>query len=187
MKNLKIATLLLATMLISNGCSDDDDSQDAFSPTLETAITNHANIVLATYKDSRDDVAELLAAVKVFVNAPSEDTHRNAKTAWLNAQETYGQTEVYRFYGGPIDDEDGPEGQMNAWPLDESLIDYVKGSANGDDPNIATNIINNTKLVPTITKQSILERNEQGGAETNVSVGFHAIEFLLWGIIYPAT
>ena len=34
-----------------------------------------------------------------------------------------------RFYDGPIDNEDdGPEGLINAWPLDETFIDYVDGA-----------------------------------------------------------
>ena len=34
-----------------------------------------------------------------------------------------------RFYNGPIDDPDtGPEGLINAWPLDENYIDYVEGA-----------------------------------------------------------
>ena len=40
----------------------------------------------------------------------------------------YSPTEVFRFYGGPIDDDNGPEGLLNAWPLDEVFIDYVLGN-----------------------------------------------------------
>ena len=48
------------------------------------------------------------------------------KQAWLNAREPYGQSETFRFSNGPIDDEDGPEGAINAWPLDEGYVDYVE-------------------------------------------------------------
>jgi putative iron-regulated protein len=81
---------------------------------------------------------------------------------------------VYRFYDGPIDNPDnGPEGQINAWPMDEAYVDYVE-----DDPEAG--IINDTKGVPEITRDVIVEANEEGG-ETNISTGWHAIEFLLWG------
>jgi len=115
-----------------------------------------------------------------LISSPSAATLKEAKDQWLNAQESYGQTEVFRFYGGPIDDEDGPEGQLNAWPLDESLIDYVVGSSNGGDNNDATNIINSPSDFPTINKETIADLNEVG-AETNISTGYHAVEFLLWG------
>jgi putative iron-regulated protein len=42
-----------------------------------------------------------------------------AKEAWLTARQSYGPTEAYRPYGAPIDDDNGPEGQLNACPLDE--------------------------------------------------------------------
>lgn len=81
---------------------------------------------------------------------------------------------MFRFYDGPIDDpDDGPEGQINAWPLDEAYIDYVE-----DDP--AAGIVNDTEGVPEITTEVLVEANEAGG-ETNISTGWHAIEFLLWG------
>ena len=41
-------------------------------------------------------------------------------------------------------------------------------------------IINNTAKYPTITTAVLTETNEKGG-ETNISTGWHAIEFLLWG------
>ncbi|HKY16825.1 MAG TPA: imelysin family protein, partial [Microthrixaceae bacterium] len=84
----------------------------------------------------------------------------------------YGVTEAFRFYGGPIDhEEDGPEGQINAWPLDEAYIDYVEG-----DPTAG--MINDPSVE--LTAESLAAANEQGG-ETNISTGWHAIEFLLWG------
>lgn len=83
----------------------------------------------------------------------------------------YGQTEAFRFYAGPIDDEAGLEGFINAWPLDEVYIDYVKGKTKGG-------IINNPKIA--ITEQKLRSLNERGG-EQNIATGWHAIEFLLWG------
>ena len=86
----------------------------------------------------------------------------------------YGQTEVYRFYDGPIDNpEDGPEGALNAWPMDEVYVDYVE-----DDP--MAGIINQAAMFPTLSKEVIADQNEEGG-ETNISTGYHAVEFLLWG------
>ena len=68
---------------------------------------------------------------------------------------------------------DGPEGLINAWPLDEAYIDYVEG-----DP--AAGVVNDPDTYPTIDAELLTSLNEQGG-EANISTGWHAIEFLLWG------
>jgi putative iron-regulated protein len=113
-------------------------------------------------------------AIQTFVDDPTDANLDAAKQAWLDARDLYGPTEVFRFYDGPIDDpDDGPEGQINAWPMDEAYVDYVQ-----DDPEAG--IINDTTGVPDITIDEIVAANEEGG-ETNISTGWHAIEFLLWG------
>lgn len=180
MKQYLLSIICLGALVFA-GCSDDDDDENkAFDEALKASITTYSNIVTANYEDARDDAMLLKTAVDGFVANPSATTQTAAKTAWLAARESYGQTEAFRFYGGPIDDEDGPEGQLNAWPLDESFIDYVSGTTNGDDPSSNENMINNPTKFPTITKALIADQNENGG-ETNVSSGFHAVEFLLWG------
>ena len=116
----------------------------------------------------------LQAALEAFVADPTEATLAAAKQAWLDARVLYGPTEAFRFYDGPIDNpDDGPEGQINAWPLDEAYIDYVEGDA-------AAGIINDAAGVPEITTEVLVAANEEGG-ESNISTGWHAIEFLLWG------
>jgi putative iron-regulated protein len=57
--------------------------------------------------------------------------------------------------------------------MDEAYVDYVTGSP-------TAGIINNTAKYPTITTQVLTETNESGG-EKNISTGWHAVEFLLWG------
>jgi putative iron-regulated protein len=135
--------------------------------------TTYANLVFASYEDSYETAVSLQQSLQSFVAQPSEQSHQAAKEAWLAAREPYGQTEVYRFYGGPIDDEDGPEGLINAWPLDEAYIDYVEGAPD-------SGIINNLEDYPDINTDLLVSLNEVG-AEENISTGYHAIEFLLWG------
>jgi len=136
----------------------------------------YSQIVFASYEDSLQAARNLQAAVNAFVAAPSEQGLQQARLAWLAAREPYGQTEAFRFYGGPIDDSKGPEGQINAWPLDEAYIDGVKGKP-------GAGIINNRKLA--ITKDKLSALNERGGEE-NIATGYHAIEFLLWGQDFDA-
>lgn len=136
-------------------------------------VANYADMVFANYQDSLQTVLALQEALQSFVAAPSPESLEAAKMAWLAAREPYSQTEVYRFYGGPIDDADGPEGLLNAWPLDEAYIDYVDGAE-------SAGIINNPDQYPEITTELLVSLNEMG-AEENISSGYHAIEFLLWG------
>lgn len=144
----------------------------------QEAVETYAAIVLASYQDSLQLAEELKSAIDAFIASPSGVTHQTAKDAWLAAQEPYGQTEAYRFYGGPIDDENGPEGLLNAWPLDEAYIDYVEGATE-------SGIINNLTAYPEINKELLISLNEVG-AEENIATGYHAIEFLLWGQDFSA-
>ncbi|MFM2328563.1 MAG: hypothetical protein RLZZ494_666 [Pseudomonadota bacterium] len=141
-------------------------------PIDANAVARHyATLVLTNYEDTLGAALTLQQKVQAFVAAPSADGLTAARQAWLAAREWYGQTEAFRFYGGPIDDAKGPEGRINAWPLDESYIDYVKGRADAG-------LVQNRRLA--ISKTSLAKMNERGGEE-NISTGWHAIEFLLWG------
>ncbi|MDN5211520.1 imelysin family protein [Fulvivirgaceae bacterium BMA12] len=173
--------LIFLSIFIITSCSDDDDKAGDMSVvTVEEVVANYADIVLANYQDALTTAEALKQKINAFVADPTDNNLTEAKNAWLAARNPYGESEAYRFYGGPIDDGDGPEGQLNAWPLDESYIDNVTGNVNGSDPNVGINIINSPGDFPTIDKVLIASLNEDGG-ETNVSSGYHAIEFLLWG------
>jgi putative iron-regulated protein len=139
--------------------------------TAATVARHYAHLVQANYDDTLASALTLQKAVQALIDAPSDEALKAARKAWLDAREFYGQTEAFRFYGGPIDDKNGPEGRINAWPMDESYVDYVK-----DAPNAG--IINNRKV--TISKKQLSSLNERNGEE-NIATGWHAIEFLLWG------
>lgn len=130
-------------------------------------------MVYANYNDAHTDAVALKTAIDDFVADPSQTLFDEAKEAWLQARESYGTTEAFRFAGGPIDDADGPEGLLNAWPLDEGHIDYVEG-------NTTSGIINDATTYPTISYDVLEPLNESPG-DKDISIGYHAIEFLLWG------
>ncbi|WP_394837582.1 iron-regulated protein [Pendulispora rubella] len=149
--------------------------------TAADVVKNYATIVHENYEDSIAQAKKLQTAVDAFLAAPSQATLDDARKAWTQARPSYGQSEAFRFYGGPIDaDNTGPEGAINGWPLDEAYIDYVlKDPAHPEQGELKGGIIN-TNTGEAITKESIAAKNEQGG-EKNLSTGWHAIEFLLWG------
>lgn len=147
-------------------------SAQAQTPATPASVTAHyATLVHANYQDVLTTAVTMQDAIKAFTAAPSADTQAAARKAWLTAREYYGQTEAFRFYGGPIDNDNGPEGRINAWPMDESYVDSVNGKK-------TAGLVNNRKV--SITKKSLAGLNERGGEE-NIATGWHAIEFMLWG------
>jgi putative iron-regulated protein len=143
-------------------------------PPVADAVETYADGVHASYAASLESATAMDVAIDAFLADPTEATLDAAKQAWLDARDDYGLTEAFRFYGGPIDDEeDGPEGLINAWPMDEAYVDYVEGAPDAG-------IVNDPETYPTIDAELLVSLNEAGG-ETNISTGWHAIEFLLWG------
>lgn len=137
------------------------------------SISGYSKLVYKTYSDSLKTAITLKEDIANFVKNPSVMTMEVAKNSWKLARAPYGQSEVFRFYNGPIDRDGGPEGLLNAWPLDEAYIDYVVGAP-------SAGIINNLSEFPVINKELLESLNELDG-EKNISTGYHAIEFLLWG------
>ena len=164
---LSVSLAVVGGLIAACGGGPDDDLK-------RDVVRNYADGAHAMYSKSLASAETLDAAIDRFLAAPSAVRLDAAKRAWLLARDDYGPTEIYRFYDGPIDnEEDGPEGLVNAWPLDEAYIDYVEGDADAG-------IVNNPGDFPTIDADLIVSLNEEGG-EANVSTGWHAIEFLLWG------
>nr|WP_246662934.1 imelysin family protein [Pseudolabrys sp. FHR47] len=162
----------------------------AQTPGAKAVLTTYADIALAGYEDSLVAAKALDAAIKSLIANPSKKALDTARAAWKAARIPYMQTEVYRF-GNPI--VDAWEGRVNAWPLDEGLIDYVDakyGKESDKNPLYAANVIANKKLTVVgkevdasqITPELLSEvLHEAGKVEANVATGYHAIEFLLWG------
>ncbi|KSA12984.1 imelysin family protein [Maribacter dokdonensis] len=165
--------------LIVLGCSSDDDSttEVVVDEAIEASsvIENYADLVLANYQAALVDAEAMNVAIQTFVATPTEENFEAAKEAWLTSRESYGPSEAFRFANGPIDtgDTEEIEGYLNSWPLDEAYIDYVEG-------DVDAGIINNLADFPTLTKEILTGENGNGGEE-NVAIGYHAIEFLLWG------
>ncbi len=172
----------LASSVTAGAASDADK---------RAVLETYADIAAAGYADSLASARTLDAAIDALIAAPSESTLIAARAAWLAAREPYQQTEVYRFGNAIVDDW---EGKVNAWPLDEGLIDYVDAGFYGEesDENLlyTANVIANqsiklggrtidvSAITPALLEETLHEADE---IEANVATGYHAIEFLLWG------
>lgn len=153
-------------------------------------LAHYAAMAHAKYEDSLTTAKALDAAIDALIASPSDETLKAARTAWIKARVPYQQSEVYRFGNAVVDDW---EGKVNAWPLDEGLIDYVDttyGTESDENALFVANVIANPKLkingkdvdATHLTPEFLSETlHEAGEIEANVATGYHAIEFLLWG------
>lgn len=139
-------------------------------PTASDVLAHHARLVHANAQDALAGAQALQRAVETLLNSPSAETLAAARRAWLAGRVPYLQLEATRFYDGPMDRLDP---FMNAWPVDEHYVDYVKGDANAG-------IINQPAKFPRLTRELLLSLNEKEG-KRNIATGWHPIEFLLWG------
>ncbi|WP_297771806.1 imelysin family protein [uncultured Roseovarius sp.] len=162
----------------------------ALAATKAEVLGTYADIAEAAYTDSLTTAKTLRDTVAALTANPSASTLQAARSAWLAARVPYQQTEVYRFGNAIVDDW---EGKVNAWPLDEGLIDYVDAAGAGAtdaNPYAALNVIANPSFTLSgqeIDASSITpallegELHEADAVEANVATGYHAVEFLLWG------
>lgn len=185
MKPFTLATSALALSLgLGTAAIADGDV------TKVAVLDNYADIAEAGFTDSLVMAQRLQTAVNALIETPSAEALQTAKEAWLAARVPYQQTEVYRFGNAIVDDW---EGKVNAWPLDEGLIDYVDAGYGGpsDENDFAVlNVIANSSftlsgetidaaaITPALLEETL---HEADGVEANVATGYHAIEFLLWG------
>jgi putative iron-regulated protein len=162
----------------------------AQGPSEADVLKTYADIALAGYEDSLRTARDLKGSIDLLIAEPNYYNLEIARNAWLAARIPYQQTEVFRFGNPQVD---AWEGKVNAWPLDEGLIDYVDdsyGTENDENALYAANIIANPKImidgvevdasaITPVFLEDVLQ--EAGGSEANVATGYHAIEFLLWG------
>ncbi|ULH28039.1 imelysin LruB [Leptospira weilii] len=162
-----------------------------FQPTATKAqvVDRYLQLGYESYDQSYKDAVKLQTAVTAFAanTNPSAADHANLKNLYIIARASYLVTEAFRFSSGPIDNvdvlgcgsnadgsgEEECEGLINSWPLDESAIDNYVAAAGAQT-----------------TYAAILTANGDAGAnngavdgddETAITVGWHAIEYILWG------
>ena len=182
MRSVLIATLTCSTFALPALAGD-------AAANLAAVAQTYIVIAAAGYGDAWTAAKTLQTAVDALIATPSEANLAAARAAWIAARPSYMQTEAYRFGNAIVDDW---EGKVNAWPLDEGLIDYVDASygQSEENPLSTLNVIANKTL--TISGKTVDASHitpdlltgtlqEAGGVEANVATGYHAVEFLLWG------
>ena len=141
------------------------------------------------YLDSLNTAKALDAAIDELGRKPSKKALAAARNAWIAARAPYSYSEVLRFIFPPIDHWDK---SVNAWPLDEGLIDYLADNSEVSEDNPYGNLniiaskkplilgqtVDATEITPELLRDHL---HELDSIESNVAIGYHATEFLLWG------
>jgi putative iron-regulated protein len=169
-------TLLLLPVAWAPGAEAAARARPARTP-LAAVLEGYARQAREAYAGAARELGSLRLAVQALLASPSPESLEQAREAWRASRAAYARTEVFRFSGGPIDDvhpvtgAQGPEGRINAWPIDEAYLDHVVGDA-------GVGLIQDLSVA--IAESTLVERNAAED-ETQVTLGYHAIEFLLWG------
>lgn len=125
-----------------------------------------------------NSLALFQSSVAEFLANPDARSMDAAREAWLSSHIAYEITALHRYFISRI----LPDAQslefyqlqykINQWPILPGYLDYV-----GDYPD--SGIVNDPTVL--LTEQNL--RDQHGLFEvTEATLGFHVIEFLLWGI-----
>ncbi|EPG83184.1 imelysin domain protein [Leptospira santarosai serovar Shermani str. 1342KT] len=162
-----------------------------FQPTATKAqvVDRYLKLGYESYDQSYKDAVNLQTAVTAFAanGNPTPAEHANLKNLYIIARASYLVTEAFRFSSGPIDNvdvlgcgsnadgsgEEECEGVINSWPLDESAIDHHINN------NAAQ--INYAAILAVNGDAAANNGADDNDDETAITVGWHAIEYILWG------
>lgn len=138
--------------------------------------TSYLGFGRKAYAQAVADAKNMAIHINDFLDAPSEASLADARQAWRDARPAYSRTETLRFVNSPIDQPGsaeippGPELRINAWPVNEAVMDSVRGAP-------GSGLIGDSVSLD----EALLIASNQARDEADVTLGWHAIEFLLWG------
>lgn len=138
-------------------------------------VQNYSTIAYKKYSDALFFVEVLRSDLDKFIEDPNETTYQRLKTVWEHIRVPFGQSLVYRYINGPIDNNNYYY-RINAPLINTSLIETENEVEN-------KGIINDLDNYPTIDKDLIsnLYLEQTSEHQDKTYAGIHVIEFLLWG------
>jgi uncharacterized iron-regulated protein len=108
-------------------------------------------------------------AVRALQDAPSTEHLALAQRAWRTARMAYLATEPLRFSGGPIDDDDGAEQEINAEKIALKTVDRL---------------LDAESEFPLFTAEILRKFHQSHGSE-DATCGFQVLAYLLWKSTAP--
>ena len=140
------------------------------------------------FKQAGIEIEKFQSSIATLTDQTNIENLNLSKQAWLNAHSAYELTTLHRYYATQLMGEQDSlvlmqlQYQINHWPIVPGYIDYVYGYP---DSGIVHDINVN------LDADSL--REQHGSFDVSeVTLGFHVIEFLLWGydadsVARPAT
>ncbi|MDA1369228.1 MAG: hypothetical protein O2971_00495 [Proteobacteria bacterium] len=193
-RRFSVLPIFVATLLVNCG-SDEPSDAPALNEGVTVSAVRIGNIDLLLQEPIKEIVRaylqqiemdydvilnnldELQSQVVIFLDDPTTASINNVRSAWLMAHNAYELSSLHRYFANLVLSEEESlllfqlQYRMNHWPILPGYIDYVEGFT---DSGIVQDI-----TVPL----SIPSLQEQHGVFdlAEASLGFHVIEFLLWG------
>ncbi|MDI9348225.1 MAG: imelysin family protein [Methylacidiphilales bacterium] len=147
----------------------------AFMAKADTVSKNYVFFVEKQYSTVLTALGKLESSLQALLNKPSELTLHEARKNWIEVRALYAQTEVFRFYDGPIEQY---ETRINSWPIRYQFIESDSYNAVTGSQIIKGFLSNNSF---DLTNEKIIIINQLEDTKY-VSLGWHAIEYMVWGV-----
>lgn len=190
------AIALLAIMPLLLGCSEEQSSSpqtnenieqsppssfERLNPELHSSVKEIALDYLEQISDDFTQVSiaieQLQSAIHSFIAEATSENLSLTRQAWLVAHGAYELTTLHRNFASQVlsDAQDLEllqlQYQIDHWPIIPGYIDYVQGYPD-------SGIVHDINVV--LDRETL---REQHGAfdVSEVALGFHVMEFLLWG------
>jgi len=193
---LQKTTLAAATLLlVLVGCSENTSEPQIAEPTAETRPSgfellnpelstaakqialDYAEQIRVDFSQVSIEIEKLQSAIDEFLAQTNIENLDRARQSWLLAHSAYELTTLHRYFAASILDEQNSiallqlQYQINHWPIVPGYLDYVDGYP---DSGIVHDI--------NVSLDSIGLRDQHGAFDiSEVTLGFHVLEFLLWG------
>jgi putative iron-regulated protein len=163
-----VAAALL--LVLVGGCKVEEEPYDA---AVRKAASAYADFAYESHRDTAKELDLMLEDLDLFYEAPDSQKYNKVKVQWSVARQRWSQTEVFVVEGSPGAD---TYPLINLSRLDPSYIDYTTVDA-------GAGLVNDTDKYPNLSKELLTDAHQLEGP-AHVTVGFHAIEYLLWGQDY---
>ena len=193
---LQKTTLAAATLLlVLVGCSENTSEPQIAEPTAETRPSgfellnpelstaakqialDYAEQIRVDFSQVSIEIEKLQSAIGEFLAQTNIENLDRARQSWLIAHSAYELTTLHRYFAASILDEQNSiallqlQYQINHWPIVPGYLDYVDGYP---DSGIVHDI--------NVSLDSIGLGDQHGAFDiSEVTLGFHVLEFLLWG------
>lgn len=157
MQGLKIISILILILLLGCETEDNDDQIGNLKSDIRTMAYFSTDRTL-NFVQMIDDFF-----FEIFLNQPEESTFEFLKTNWSHARIEWSQGEIFKYIS------DNSE-YRNIYNRLNSRMISTEHLENGSN----TGILQNSDFE--LTKENLIALNFQ-----NTCLGFHAVEYLLWG------